>query len=288
MKRTGFLYRDKSAFLVSFIGMIMTSKIEGEPMKKITFLNLYRAGKVVFENELLIHFHAPGAKLLYDYNHIQFKRMPSVPEFILAEKYLKEFHFRHRQNHLKFCFPENAPLPSGMIEYLNSSGYGNCLMELYGINPGQFPKTDVVPEISIQAVSEEQLKTYLDFEYEQDIQFGTGFAEEKQGHYKRSFQDNSNLHLLAYYQGIPAGSVVVIISEDTAELDNLIVLESLRNKGIGSRLQQYAMEHFADKIIILAADGYDSAREMYQKQRYQLLGYRYEVLKICERDPRNK
>lgn len=253
-------------------------------MKKITFLNLYREGKVVIENELLIHFHAPGAKLLYDYNNIQFKRMPSVPEFIVAEKYLKEFHFKHQQNHLKFCFPDNAPLPSEMIEYLSRGGYGNCLMELYGINPGQFPKIDEAPEISIQVVTEEQLKTYLDFEYEQDIQFGTGFAEEKQGQYKKSFQDNSILLLLAYYKGIPAGSVIVIISEDTAELDNLIVLESLRKKGIGSRLQQYAMEHFADKIIILAADGYDTAREMYQKQCYQLLGYRYEVLKICEKE----
>ncbi|MBB6445286.1 GNAT family N-acetyltransferase [Bacillus benzoevorans] len=250
-------------------------------MKKITFQNLYRPGKVVIDNEFFTHFHAPETNLLYDYNDIQFKTMPTVPEFILAEEYLQDFHFRHQQNHLKFCFPDNEPLSQEIIVYLSSSGYGNCLMELYGIHPEQFPKADEVPEINIQPVTEEQLQTYLDFEYEQDVKYGTGFAEEKQGHYRRSFQDGRMMQLLAYYQGMPAGSVVVIISEEIVELDNLIVLESLRGKGIGSRLQQYVMNHFAEKIIILAADGYDTAKKMYQKQHYQFLGYRYEVLKIC-------
>ena len=74
----------------------------------------------------------------------------------------------------------------------------------------------------------------------------------------------------------------MILSENTVELDNLIVLHPYRNKGVASRLQQYVMSQFADKIVILAADGDDTAREMYQKQNYQYLGYRYEVLKVYE------
>jgi GNAT superfamily N-acetyltransferase len=113
-----------------------------------------------------------------------------------------------------------------------------------------------------------------------DLQFGTAFAEQKQFLYKKHFHSNNILQLLAYYQGIPAGSVDVILLETTAELSNFIVLPPYQNKGIGSRLQQYVMNQFTDKIVILAADGYDTAREMYQKQNYQYLGYRYEVLKV--------
>lgn len=253
-------------------------------MENISFHNLYRPGKVVCKNELFIHYYTREMKLVNDYNEIQFKRMPSIAEFILAEEYLKDFHFNHQQNHLKFCFPDNEPLYPEMINFLCCSNYGNCLMELYGIHPEQFPKIEKLPDISIQPVTDEQLQTYLAFEYEQDIKYGRGFAEEKQNQNKKNFQNEKILQLLAYYKGKPAGTVTAIISEHTVELDNLIVLESLRNKGIGSRLQQYVMEQFPTKYIILVTDGYDTARKMYQKLHYQLLGYRFEVLKICERE----
>ena len=149
------------------------------------------------------------------------------------------------------------------------------------------------PLISIQPVTSQNVQTYLTFEYDLDVQFGTAFAEQKQLLYKKYFHDHRILQLLAYYEGIPAGSLDVILSENTAELDNLIVLHPYRNKGVASRLQQYVMNQFADKIVILAADGYDTAREMYQKLNYQYLGYRYEVLKVypaltCRKTPTSR
>lgn len=251
-------------------------------MKNINFQNLFRPSRIVENNVLFTHLYSPETPLVYDYNEIQFKKMPSYPEFFFAEEYLFQFQFKHLQNHLKFCFPENQPLPSELIDYFIHAEYGKALLELYSIHPEQFPETADTALISIQEVTSQYLQTYLTFEYGLDIQFGSAFAEQKQFLYKNHFHSSNILQLLAYYQGIPAGSVDVILSENTAELDNFIVLPPYRNKGIGSRLQKYVMNQFANKIVILAADGYDTAREMYRKQNYQYLGYRYEVLKVNE------
>ena len=88
------------------------------------------------------------------------------------------------------------------------------------------------------------------------------------------------MQIMAYYQGLPAGAVDVIIAEETAEIDGLSVKEAFQKKGIGSRLQRFVMDTFADKTIILVADGEDTPREMYQKQNYQYLGFQYEIQKV--------
>lgn len=40
------------------------------------------------------------------------------------------------------------------------------------------------------------------------------------------------------------------------------------------------MNQFFDKTVILVADGEDTPREMYRKQHYQYLGFKYVVMKI--------
>jgi hypothetical protein len=40
------------------------------------------------------------------------------------------------------------------------------------------------------------------------------------------------------------------------------------------------MDRFANNTIILVADGEDTPREMYQKQNYRYLGFRYEAQKV--------
>nr|WP_295969811.1 GNAT family N-acetyltransferase [uncultured Bacillus sp.] len=249
-------------------------------MNDITFKQLYRPGKVVMENERFIHYHTRDMLLLYDCNYIQFKQMPSVQEFIVTEDYLRTFHFQFKQKHVKFCFPDNEPLTSELVGYLSQADYGNCLLELYGIEPRHFPVIAEAPEITIQSVTMQYFESYLTFQYRLDVMYGAAYAEQKQQQYKRNFRSGHVLQLSAYYKGILAGSVDVILSDNMAELDSLIVLPMFRQKGIATRLQQYVMKKNTDKIIILAADGYDTAKEMYQKLHYHYLGFRYEVLKI--------
>lgn len=249
-------------------------------MNNITFRNIYKAGQPVLENELYLHVHNPEMLLQYDSNFIKFKKMPTVNEFIEAQDYLRDYHEKHGQKHVRFYFPEGETLSPEFTEFLNNEKYTIGFLELYAIQPGQFPAVTEQPEIIVQKVTNETLASFLKFQYEQDSVFGNNFADQKQVQHLRNFKDERKEQMFAFYKGIPAGSLDVIISDTTAEIDGFTVHDNFQRKGIGSRLQKLVMDEFADKTIILVADGEDTPIEMYRKQNYQYLGLQYEALKV--------
>jgi GNAT superfamily N-acetyltransferase len=249
-------------------------------MNKITFDHIYTIGEVVGETDTYKHYHYPEMLIRYDSNFIEFKRMPNVKEFVEAEKILREFHLKNGQEHMKFYFPENNILEKDLTDYVKESGYEIGFMELYAIDPKEFPTVSSDPDIEIGPVNEHNLRAFLDIQYEQDKEFGENFANQKVDLLKKQFSDPSIIQVLASYKGVPAGTVDVIVREETAEIDSLFVKESMQRKGIGSRLQRYVMDHYPNKKVILVADGEDTPREMYRKQNYEFLGYKYEIQKV--------
>lgn len=129
------------------------------------------------------------------------------------------------------------------------------------IRPSQFPKIKDHPEIEVQVVTDTNLEDFLS-QYQQDIQFGVAFAEQKIGLYKTFLADPSMVQLLAFYKGIPVGSVHLILSDDTVEIDEFSVKPVYQRKGIGSRIQKYVMDHYSERTIILVAEVSDTPREM--------------------------
>jgi GNAT superfamily N-acetyltransferase len=251
-------------------------------MNQLTFENIYTLGHVVYENDLYIHFHYPEMLIRYDSNFSDFRRLPSISEFIEAANYLREFHLKHGQKHVKFTFPANVKLTDDLIKYMNESGYSIGFLELYAIQPDQFPQVSDNTDIEIQVVTDENFEAFLKLQYQQDLEFGREFAEQKVDQHRRNFQDPSFVQLLALYKGTPAGSVDVILTDETAEIDGLVVDESFQKRGIGSRLQKFVMNQFPSKTIILVADGEDTPREMYRKQNYEYLGFKYNAQKVYE------
>lgn len=249
-------------------------------MNKITFEDIYTLGHIVFENKQYKHFHYPEMLIRYDSNFIEFKKLPSKIEFTEAANYLREYHLKNGQKHVKFYFPNNEKPTEQLIQYFNDSGYEFGYQELYAIEPNQFPAVNNNPDIEIQAVTVENFETFLTLQYQQDLEFGEEFAKQKINLHKRHFEASHIQQLIAYYKGIPAGSVDVIITDDTAEIDGLSVNVDFQRKGIGGRLQKSVMDKFSDKTVILVADGEDTPREMYKRQGYQYLGFKYEVQKI--------
>jgi len=250
-------------------------------MNHITFDHIHHYGKTVFQNDQFEHIHNPDLLTMYDSNYIRFKNEDlSLAEFKQAAEYLRSFHLKNGQKHVKFHFSDNSKIPDDIQIFLKESEFMVGFIELYAIQPKQFPpvkedaKTEVVP------VTEEILETYLQIQFEFDLKYGAEFAAQKSDQYKRNFHSDQILQVMALYEGKPAGSVDLIISENTVEIDGLQVHERFQKKGIGSRLQKYAMDNFYDKTVILVADGEDTPREMYRKQNYQYLGYRYEALKV--------
>lgn len=249
-------------------------------MQLITFDNIYTLGHVVFENNNYKHFHYPEMLIRYDSNFIEFKRLPVLPEFIEVEKYLSEFHLKNGQKHVKFYLPDNVKPTVELFDYLSNSGYETGFIELYAIHPEKFLPVKTNPDIEIQVVTEENFEAFLKLQYLQELQFGSEFADQKVDLHKRHFKQQNILQLLAFYQGFPAGYVDVIIADETVEIDGLTVKESFQRKGIGSILQKFVMDQFPDKTVILVADGEDTPREMYRRQNYQYLGFKYEAQKI--------
>jgi ribosomal protein S18 acetylase RimI-like enzyme len=249
-------------------------------MKNLAITIIYKAGEIVLENELYTQNHNPEVLLQYDSNFIHFKKVPTVQEFVEAHQYLREYHEKNGQNHVKFYFPEGEKLTSELEEHLKANEFTTGYMELMAIQPANFPKVTKNDDIHVHAVSNETLVDYLTFQYEQNSIYGHHFAEQKQGQHVRNFYNEKFMQVIAFYKGATAGSVDVIISADTAEIDALVVHEKYQRKGIGSQLQKFVMEQFQDKTIILVADGDDTPKDMYRKQNYQYIGFQYETYKV--------
>lgn len=249
-------------------------------MNQISFTDTYTLGEIVLENEHYRHYHYPEMLVRYDSNFIEFKQGSTLQEFIKAEEYLKEFHQKRGQNHLKFLFPANYNPQVDLKAYLKEIGYGVGLLELYAIKPTDFPILPGNSDIEIQSVTRETLETLVNLKYQQDLEFGEEFAEQKKELTRRQFDNLMIQQVLAFYKGVAVGYVDLIISKETVEIDDLSVGEFYQKKGIGSRLQQFAMTSYPNKTIILLADGTDTPREMYRKQNYQYLGFKFEILKV--------
>lgn len=151
---------------------------------------------------------------------------------------------------------------------------------MYAIKPEQFPAIPVHEKIVVEKVTTENKERFLDLKYEIDREFGSDFAEQKRRIHEKNYLDESVMQLLAFYDGKAVGAVDVMISEQTAEIDGLVVLDDYQKKGIGSQLQKFVMDQCADKTVILIADGEDTPREMYKRQNYEYIGYQFEALKV--------
>ncbi|MFD2443805.1 GNAT family N-acetyltransferase [Bacillus sp. CGMCC 1.16607] len=251
-------------------------------MKNITFRNIYINGQLILENDQYRHVHNSEMLLQYNSNFITFKEMPSIDQFKAAQNYLRDFHEKSGQRHVRFYFPEGETIPSELTTYLLDNDYTIGVLELYAIQPELFPTVNNHPDINIQKVSNETLELFLKWQFEQDSVYGNAFAEQKQGQHVRNYNDDKIIQIIAFYQNKLVGSIDVIIADKTAEMDGFIVHEDYQKRGIGSQMQKFVMELFQDKTIILVADGEDTAREMYRKQNYQYLGLQYESLRVYD------
>lgn len=246
----------------------------------MTFANIYYCGKIIKETDLFLHYHTAEMLLYYDGNFLQLKKMPSIPEWERAVRYLREFHLAKGQEHVKILFPEGERLPKELHAHLEGEGYELGRMELYTIKPSHFPAIKENQQIKVEVATTENKKSLFELKYEIDSDISEEFARQKQTLHEEHFHNPRFLQLIATFDGNPVGTVDLIISEDTVEIDGLVVLDDYQRRGIGSQLQAFVMRTFAEKLVILVADGDDTPREMYEKQNYLCQGFKYEALKV--------
>ncbi|MDW0109820.1 GNAT family N-acetyltransferase [Sporosarcina aquimarina] len=248
-------------------------------LNQFTFEHIHNAGLVASATDTYIHYHLPDMPLYYDSNYIAFKKMPTVSEFQKAEQTLKIYHSVRDQHHLKFTFPENEPIPKEVKAYLNRNDYDTGFLELYVLDPKDFPEVLPSADVQVSLVTADNLKELLHLHRIIDEQFGKEFAAQKQKMHIKNFSDPNVVQLVAHCDKELAGTVDLIVNEQTVEIDGLYVLVEMRHRGIGTQLQRWLINQYPDKLVILVADGEDTPKEMYQRQNYNYISYQYETVK---------
>ena len=247
---------------------------------KMTFDSLFSLGHIIKEDDLFQHNHFSDFLDLYDANFIQFKKMPSLAEFIAIENYLTVFHQNNGQEHLKFRFPENCSFSEELKDYIGNNNYTSDILEFFILEKDNFPKLPLNHLIEVKVVSSDTLDDLLKLRYDVNKEYGTDYAKRKNNLIVEKLKDEKLTFLIAYYENQPAGCLNLIETSSTLEIDDLFVDPTFRNKKIASYLQQKTIQLSNEKSIILLADANDTPRNMYLKQGYQLQGERYDIFKM--------
>ena len=243
---------------------------------KITFDDIYNCGKVKSQTKLYTHIHYPEMPSRYDSNFVNYKVMPTTEQFVEVIEMLTKYHQQNGQNFVKCKFPPNEVPPKSLFDEV--PGFDVGFLELYAIDPRQF--TGNSTEVTVKIVEDQDLEAFLQLQYKEDLHYGESYAKEKQAHLKRERQKQGIHQVIAYKNGQPVGSVELIEKEKTVEIDNFFVISTMRGLGIGVAIQQFVMQLAGNKLVILVADGEDTARNMYKKQGYRFYGFQYEALKV--------
>nr|WP_321292840.1 GNAT family N-acetyltransferase [uncultured Trichococcus sp.] len=247
-----------------------------------SFKDIEHSKSVVKETSLYTHYHNQTALFMYIENYVIFHRVPTFAEFIEAEAYLKSEHQKYNQDFIKFIWPEDCEIPQPIISYLGSNDFSLDVLELYAAPPGTFvpTRTETPSDIKVEWVNADNRNAYLALSALSDKAVSAEFAEQKQPYTQAKFDNPAFCPIMAICSDEAVGSIDLYLKEDSIEIDNFHVAVTSRGKGIGTALQLFVMEHADGKTVLLVADAADTAREMYNRQNYTYISFRYELLKI--------
>lgn len=247
----------------------------------VTFDATYNDSEIYKVNERLTHFHTPSQLIKYYANYYEYHQMPTLEQFLEDEQAQRAFHMERGQKHLLFIFPENKQLPEELLDYAKKD-YELCKMELYQLSKGTSSQID--DNISYKMVTEDDVifKDFLEVCREGELEYGEDFVHLKEKTHLRDLDNPMILQLVGYMDNVPVGKIEAIVSESFIEIDDFYVKKAYRSKGVGLALQQAVWQFARNKTVILIADGNDTPREMYQKQGYEKVSERYELLHTGE------
>lgn len=254
-------------------------RMEGRGIMKLSFENIHIFAQLERDTDLYKHYQLDEVKDRYDSNFIEFNSVPNLSELQAALAYLRQMHRKGGRQFLKVVFPQDQEIPYELRQFLLDHNYGIGILEMYAIKPNVFSRAPLRPEVLISFVTDETLEGYLKIHYEDALEWGESYARANREMLINDYHLQRKKQIVAVLHGEVIGAVDVIASQELVEIDNLYVLPAHQKRGVGTKLQQFVMKYFADKTIILVADGEDTPREMYTKQGYSYIGKQYSALK---------
>ena len=247
-----------------------------------TFKDIEHCKSAVKETSLYTHHRNEEALFMHIDNYVIFHRIPTFAEFMETVSYLKSEQQKYNQDFIKFIWPEDCEIPQPIISYLGSNDFRLDVLELYAATPGTFVPTriETTPDVKVEWVNAENRNAYLTLSGQADKEVSEEFAKQKQPYTQAKFDNPAFCPIVAICSDEAVGSIDLYLKEESLEIDNFYVAMDTRCKGIGTVLQQFVMDHAAGKTVLLVADAADTAREMYNRQNYTYLSFRYELLKV--------
>ncbi|PTQ81812.1 acetyltransferase (GNAT) family protein [Trichococcus patagoniensis] len=247
-----------------------------------SFKDIEHSKTVVNDTPLYTHCRNEKALFMHVENYLDFHRVPTFAEFMEAESYLKSEQQKNGQDFIKFIWPEDCEIPQPIISYLGSNDFSLDVLELYAAPPGIFvpTRTEMPSDVKVDWVNADNRDAYLALSAQADKEVSEEFAKQKQPYTQAKFDNPAFRPIVAICSDAAVGSIDLYLKEDSIEIDNFYVDADARHKGIGTALQNFVMDNAEGKTVLLVADAADTAREMYNRQNYTYVSFRYELLKV--------
>ncbi|WP_199186200.1 GNAT family N-acetyltransferase [Staphylococcus shinii] len=244
----------------------------------ISMANIFQEGKIYSDDQVKTIYLTTEEPLVYDANKWMYKEMPAIKDWKQHMEMQQSLHRQQYSDHLAFTFPENTPLSQLWLDEIKSYGFELGCMELYAIEAKNIRRTQN-HNIDVKFVTNQTLEDYIKIYRQFSEPFGLKYTEESIRVIRNQFRSENKSRIIAYDNHIPVGILDLIITEKTVEIDGFGVLEDYQRRGIGKTMQSFVADVSEDKVIILIADGEDSAKHMYIKQGYIFISYCYQILK---------
>lgn len=244
----------------------------------VSMANIFQEGKIYSDDQIKTIYLTPEEPLVYDANKWVYKEMPTIDVWKQHMEMQQVLHRKQYSDHLAFTFPENTPLSQPWLDEIKSYGFELGCMELYAIEAKNIHRTQN-HYIDVKFVTDQTLEDYITIYRQFSEPFGLKYTEESIRVIRNQFRSESKSRIIAYDNHTPVGILDLIITEKIVEIDGFGVLEDYQRRGIGKTMQSFVADVSDDKVIILIADGEDSAKHMYIKQGYTFISYCYQILK---------
>ncbi len=85
---------------------------------------------------------------------------------------------------------------------------------------------------------------------------------------------------VGYHKNTPIGNCELFIHDAIAKLEDFDILEAYQRQGFGTRFLKYLLEETEKNNVhqlYLVTDNADTAKDMYKKNHFETVGYKYEV-----------
>ncbi|MEJ7541342.1 DUF5613 domain-containing protein [Staphylococcus intermedius] len=248
---------------------------------EVQMSDIYTEAEVYDQNEdmtIYLNSHTP---ITFDNNKWVYHQIPDIATFKEDMKRQQAFHYDHSIFlHLKFEFPVDAEPNKEMLQFLHDEGFNVRRLELYAADAKTLRQIDG-PEIIVKPLTLERIPDYMKVFEPIGMEYGADYLIEVEDRLYRGAKYGFGVSqpYVVYEKGEPVGTMKIIESERTVEIDDFEVVEDACGRGIGLAMQAFVGMLANVRPVILQSASDLTVRDMYIKENYQLISFQYSMIK---------